>query len=366
MQDGTFKLNAYLPTEEERRLFGIFVSHSSKDNDYLTSLTDAMTARGLNPIYDRDFLFAGDRFQEKIEKCLNCYAGVVIVTEHSLSSDWVNYELGYFAGQGIPIVLWDPNGILSLENVDHDVLNSHFSQYLPSCDTIEQVVDKLDNLTIYSNLFEDECPELTQSDFKEILNQRVETVMVKIESDVFDTEAAVLDGCMIGSLIVNFGMFHPNNGDGVRCFAEKGQPELVNRRCAYSGMECALYDAKTLDGHNIECVVLNHVLKNGRFHAKGETDTQGQILEHGCFTFYLPVHKLFGTEFKFIVDAPSNAQHYKLIALFEKAGMNPSVSDSLNGNRIYLSLPSRPRRGFFQLDHAFRNNFLCPYSTRKQ
>ena len=39
------------------------------------------------------------------------------------------------------------------------------------------------------------------------------------------------------------------------------------------------------------------------------------------------------------------------------------VSDSLNGWRIYLSIPEVPYQSLFRLDHLYNNNFLCPRST---
>ncbi|MBE6637154.1 MAG: TIR domain-containing protein [Ruminococcaceae bacterium] len=363
---GNFKLSAHLPTEEEKRLFGIFISHSNKPKDleYLDELAQKMTAAGMNPIYDRGFLLGGDRFQDRIRQCLNCYAAVVIISDNSLNSDWVNYEVGYFAGQGIPVVLWDPEDILSLAKGDSELLNSHISQYLPAHRSADEVVQTLDSMSIYSDMFRDECLSLTKDAFRSIVSNRIQTVMVKIESDIFDTEAMAFKNCKIGSLVVNFGMFHPENGDGCHCYAERNFPELENGICRTSKRECALYDAKELGEYNLECVVLNYLFYNGRYYRKGEKDSQGNILDRGCLVFYLPVHTFFGTEFKFIIDAPSNAQHYKLMSIFDAAGMNPTVSDSLNGRRIYLSLPERPRQGFFRLNHEFNNNFLCPYATR--
>ena len=367
--EGKFNLSTHLPTEAERRLFGIFISHSNKEHDseLLGMLAERMIERNLNPIYDRDFLEGGQYFQDRIEQCLNCYAGVVIITENSLRSDWVNYEVGYFSGLGMPIVLWDPDDILSLDHLDHDILNnSHISQYLPACRTLDEVLKVLDGMSIYAEIFKDEFPEMTKEDFKSILNRRVETVMVRLESEIFDTNAMDFNDCKIGTLIVNFGMFHPDNGDGEHCQALRGKPALEGRRCPVSGGECALYDAKTLDANNLECIVLNYVVENGRFYPKGTLGPDGEVLAHGCINFYVPVHKVFGTEFKFIVDAPNNTQHYKLMEVFESVGMNPTVSDSLNGRRIYLSLPERPRQGFFRLEHQFYNNFLCPHATREK
>ena len=363
---GNFKLSTHLPTEEEKLLFGIFISHSNREKDlsYLDELAEKMRNAGMNPIYDRGFLLGGDLFQDRIRQCLNCYAAVVIISENSLNSDWVNYEVGYFSGLGMPVVLWDPENILSLERGDSELLNSHISQYLPGYPTADKVVEVLDSLSIYSDMFKDECLSLTKNAFRSIVNDRIQTVMIKLESDIFDTEAMAFKNCKIGSLVVNFGMFHPDNGDGKHCYAERNFPELVNGICPNSGRECALYDAKSLGEYNIECVVLNYLFYNGRYYAKGEKDAQGNVLDRGCIMFYLPVHKFFGSEFKFIVDAPSNAQHYKLMSIFDAAGMNPTVSDSLNGRRIYLSLPERPRQGFFRLNHEFNNNFLCPYATR--
>ena len=142
----TKKVLNHLPTEEEKKLFGIFISHSNHRTDqrqYLEPLAQAMRKANLYPIYDREFLEDGDEFKEKIRRYLNCYAAVVILSNNSISSDWVNYEIGYFSEEGVPVVLWDPEDILSPEKGDAELVNSHISQYLPAFHRVEDVVEAL-------------------------------------------------------------------------------------------------------------------------------------------------------------------------------------------------------------------------------
>ena len=125
---GTFDFHTRALEEDEKKYYGIFISHSSLDNDdFLYPLRDEMRARGLHPLCDRDFLSGGENYQVKIESVLNCYAAVIIITENSIGSNWVNYEMGILAGRGIPIYLWDPNSILTLENPKYrEYINLHF------------------------------------------------------------------------------------------------------------------------------------------------------------------------------------------------------------------------------------------------
>ena len=376
----TKKVLNHLPTEEEKKLFGIFISHSNHRTDqrqYLEPLAQAMRKANLYPIYDREFLEDGDEFKEKIRRYLNCYAAVVILSNNSISSDWVNYEIGYFSEEGVPVVLWDPEDILSPEKGDAELVNSHISQYLPAFHRVEDVVEALAQKSIYSNLLQNECAMLKKEEFQKRMSERVKTVIFKLESDCFDANAAVFDDCHIGSLIVNFGMFYDKNGDGLHCYADRNHTALENGNCLYGPQPkhpCAYHNAGSLREDNKECVLLNHVCYNGRFYRKGENNPlwdaerkgdqdEEEKIECGCIIFYLPVHAYFGTEFKLIVDAVSNEQYYKLIAVFEEAGMNPTVSDSLNDRRIYLSLPERPKQGLFRLVHEFNNNFICPYAA---
>ncbi len=364
------------PTKEEKQLFGIFISHSSSDEALVLKLESMMRSpeNNLNPICDYKFLKGGDNFQEKIKQCINCYAAVVIISRKSLSSDWVSYECGFFKTLGMPVVLWDPKGILSMKKVDNDLLNTHFSQYLPAVATAEEVIEKLKKISVFSELFSNEFAGFNKSSFRQLLNDKVATVMVNISSPELDNRQELFRECKLSTLVVNFGMFYSGQGDGKHCWATRTWSDtegfimedatpLVDGKCAVSGGKCTMCSSEELQHDKQECVILNHVMNNGRYFNAMEIYHDGKPLKRGRLSFYVPVHKLYGTEFKFIIDAPSNKTYQLLLKLFDDMGLNPSVSGNLNSWRIYLSLPEAPAQGLFRLNHMYSNNFLCPRSA---
>ncbi|MBE6597730.1 MAG: hypothetical protein E7641_08710 [Ruminococcaceae bacterium] len=367
---GDFDFSTRLLEEREKKFYGVFISHATSDNDtYLYPLRDAMIEKKLYPLCDRDFLAGGDDFQVKIESTLDCYAAVAIITEASLRSNWVNYELGILAGKEIPIFLWDPENILSREPEEGQIdyrsfADAHFNEFLPSYVHMEDLLKAICDLSPYSDMFCEENAMLDCQTFRDRMNEYAETVIATLESDIFDEYYSDFAECKIGTLITNFGMFYPNHGDGENCFARKIAMPLNDGVCAHNGIPCALSLPRLLGEDNKECVLLNHVMYNGRVLQTGDKDRRGERVNRGCLIFHLPVHKLYGTEFKFIIDVQDNARYDSIMSLLEKAGMNPTSSGSMLGGRIYISLPERRSQGLFRLDHQFNNNFLCPHATR--
>ncbi len=364
---GTFDFHTRALEEDEKKYYGIFISHSSRDNDeFLYPLRNAMRDKGLHPLCDRDFLSGGENYQIKIESMLNCYAAVIIITENSIGSDWVNYEMGILAGRGIPIYLWDPNGILTVENEKfREYVNLHFERFMPAYYSKDELIATLGNTSAYAEMFCEENAFLDSKAFTKRMNERVDTVIATIESDIFDEYYAYFAECKIGTLVPNFGMFYEGHGDGEHCFAKSGA-EIPDGICPVSKTHCALHTTRILGEENKECVLLNHVLYNGTLIRKGECDRRGTTTKVGSIVFNMPVHRYYGTEFKFILDVPDNRSYDVLMNLLEQAGMNPSGPACSVGGRIYLSLPSRKRQGLFRLVHQFENNFLCPHAARKK
>ncbi|MBE6629689.1 MAG: TIR domain-containing protein [Ruminococcaceae bacterium] len=374
MQDTICKIKTRPPSKDEKRLFGIFISHSNEDLARVKSLVAYMKSQKLIPIYDKQFLKGGQDYLLRIQKCLKCYAGVLVVTKNALNSDWVSYECGYLRSLGMPVYLWDPDGVFTLDakETDTDLFNTHISQYLPAYRTMESLVEALKERSVYSDIFTQECSQIHTDQFHEMLQKNVETVMLRITSPNLMGKKDLFRGCKLGTLVVNFGMFYPNQGDGVHCWAQRtvndeGEyvtdeaPLLKNGTCELSKRPCAMFSDEKLHTDKPDCVILNHVIFNGHYFDRNEPDFDNKTLEDdGLLTFYVPVHKHYGTEFKFIIDAPSNQKHHDLLRLFEKMGLNPTISDSLNTWRIYLSLPETPSEGLFRLEQHFHNNFLCP------
>ncbi len=365
---GDFDFSTRCLQPDEKKYYGIFISHASADNeDYLYPLRDAMLKMNMYPLCDRDFLSGGDDFQSKIESNLDCYAAVVIITPSSLASNWVNYEMGILSSRGIPLFLWDPTGLLHLsrdERNEHDIFSyTHIRRFKSVYEKMEDLLVALDGASPYSDMFREETAFLDCKTFRQRMKMHIETVICQLESEIFDEYHAEFADCKFGVLIPNFGMFYPDHADGEHCYVRRSIP-LENKLCPQSGSFCALSAPRVLSEENKECVLLNHLTYSGRLFRRGERDHNGEAFSCGCVRFHLPVHRLYGTEFKFIIDVPKTADYDLLTALLEGAGMNPSRSASLLGGRIYLSLPERRAQGLFRLNHQFQNNFLCPYAAR--
>lgn len=373
-----FKVRTSPPTKDEQNLFGIFVSHSNNPSEtnqaYLKDLLKKMDDNNLNPLIDREFLAGGEFFQKKIKECIKCYACVLVITKESIASDWVHYECGYFSHSSNPVIIWDPDEILSLKTVDSDLFNVHLSQYLPACKTSDEVIEKLKSISIYTDLFKNECLKLSVSKFRNTLDERVSTAMVRVSSPLLSGKKELFKECKFSTLVVNFGMFYAKQGDGMHCWSKRTLAsngsytvspgsELQCGKCKLTKEKCTMFSDGNIDPNMTECIILNHILENGRYFDKGEDDYNKERIDDGTLTFYVPVHKVYGTEFKFIVDAPTNAKHLELMRLFDEIGLNPTVSDSLNGWRIYLSIPEVPYQSLFRLDHMYNNNFICPRAT---
>lgn len=355
---------------EEKHVFSVFISHAGADADTVRDLAEKMEGKGLLPLYDLAYIDGGQKFRPRIHRMMrSCSAAVVVVSEKSLSSGWVSYEIGYLARLGKRIFLYDIDGVLKATVVTpekgpallfFDARRGLLSSYFPEYCTEDELFDVLAPYAQYVNMLRDDCPGLSHALFAERIKERVESVAFSVASHAFLDVEPQLRASKIGTMIVNFGMFHRGNEEGKSC------PEgaLAPSACpACKGIPCPLYGQSTLSEENIECALLNHVLYNGTFYAEGEEMPNGAAAAAPLLRLYIPLHKRYGTEFKVVVDPPSVEICTRLLAAFTAAGMNPTVSDSHNGAaapRIYLSLPDRPRKGLYRLKDEYNNNFLCP------
>ena len=367
--EGDFNIIARPLEDAERKYYGIFISHSSKDNEeYLLPLLDAMRENNLHPLCDRDFLSGGDDFQKIIESYLDCYAGVIIITENSLKSDWVNYEIGIFAGNNTQVFLYDPKNLLSNQIEIPQVANiygSHIGRYLPSYKTIDELITALRGVSPYADMCLEENSFITKRDFLDIILERVDTTIVRIESPIFDKYAHLMAKCRLNTLVVNFGMFYPEHGDGEHCYAQRFRP-LENGNCPISNHPCALVSKEKVTAENKECVVLNYVLHNGKVIRSGESHANGESCEVSSLVFHLPLNKIYGTEFKFFIDVPDQTVGDELLEMFHSIGIYANMSDNIGSKRLFISLPERRAQGLFRLNHEFNNNFLCPRAGKSR
>ena len=365
--EGDFNFIARPLEEAEKKYYGIFISHANKDNEeYLYPLLDEMRKHNLHPLCDRDILSGGDDYQKIIESYLDCYAGVILITENSLKSDWVNYEIGIFAGYDTQVFLYDPKNLLSDRAEIPGVANiygSHIGRYLPAYKIMDDLISALKDVSPYADICLEENSFITKHEFLNLVSERVETTSVRIESPVFDKYAEQLSRCQLNTLVVNFGMFYPDHGDGEHCYAQRFRA-LTKGNCSLSGKPCALVSRQKITTENKECVVLNYAFQNGKLLRTGDKDVRGITCEVGTLAFTVPLNKIYGTEFKFFIDVPDNETATELLEMFDSINVHANMSDNVGSKRLYISLPERRAQGLFRLEHEFNNNFLCPMAGK--
>ena len=74
----------------------IFISHSTKDDAFVAELRQALELRGLTVWVDSRSLRGGDQLAPEIEQAISeSRAVLVVVSQHSLNSEWVHDEVDY-------------------------------------------------------------------------------------------------------------------------------------------------------------------------------------------------------------------------------------------------------------------------------
>lgn len=367
-------INTHTIQGKENIKFSVFISHSSRDKALTRDLKKAIEkskADGKlhNALIAEDFIENGSNFHESIKQHLHCHAGIVIISKNALKSNWVGYECGYFDGYGIPVIIWDPRNVLSFDKLNNNFLNVYLLQHMPSVRTVEEVIDELDKISIYSNMFKHDTSKFTKGDFDKILQSNVETVIVDVMSDKLIEHKSMFERCKLSTLVVNFGMFYnkqKDNDDVCPCVSNK---KLVNQACHHTGKKCAMSSSsERCDEKLPDCIILNHVIQNGKFVDHNEKGMGGEQNKNSAMLqFYVPVHKEYGTEFKFIIDAPNPTVHKEMVEICKSLNFNPTVSDTMDNLRIYLSLNQEKDQGFFRLnDGQYYNNFLCPHAAMEK
>lgn len=88
----------------------IFISHAGRDSQFARALSHALESEGLNSWY---FSLArtGEPIQTEFERALHASSWyVVLLSDDTLDSSWVNFELGAAMSQGkhvVPVYLSD-------------------------------------------------------------------------------------------------------------------------------------------------------------------------------------------------------------------------------------------------------------------
>ncbi len=98
----------------------IFISHSSKDKPAVEQLALELHQRGFDPWFDKWEIQPGDDIVASINRGLEeMDAGIVVFSEHTIDSDWIQHELSYLILKNIedgvkliPILIGDNKGVV--------------------------------------------------------------------------------------------------------------------------------------------------------------------------------------------------------------------------------------------------------------
>lgn len=358
-------------TEKEEKSFGIFISHSNNPYDleqYLYPLSKQMESEGLRPVYDRLFLNQGDDFKKKIFKYIASYAAVIIITKNSLKSTWVNFELGRFTGQNIPIFLYDPENLLENELSSKISSISFLKQFAPFYHSADELVNSLKELNLYSDIFSYETSLCSKERFWDACEGKIDKVMLKIDLDILEKNKFLFERVRLG---VNLSGFGQNDCDINKTCAPKyfkGEPQTIDCVCEYCGHQCSLKKLDRVDDSNIECVHLGKMLYTGKIFFLNDTNPfsdEDPVFHQSCMMVHIPLHKYYGTKFKLFMDAPTEAEAEAIVDAFRGSEFIVNIS-SRGGKRVYIGLPDCNEKSLYLIDSMFHDNFLCPFAAKNQ
>jgi hypothetical protein len=76
------------------QFYSCFISYSSKNRDFAERLHADLQAKGVRCWFDQEDLKIGERFRQRIDTAIRVHDKLMLVlTEHSLASDWVESEV---------------------------------------------------------------------------------------------------------------------------------------------------------------------------------------------------------------------------------------------------------------------------------
>jgi hypothetical protein len=80
--------------EPTKRFQTVFISHSHQDHDFVAKLNQALRERGIRTWFSPEEIRPGSKLSESIFSAIDSFDRLIVVlSEHSMSSQWVNSEL---------------------------------------------------------------------------------------------------------------------------------------------------------------------------------------------------------------------------------------------------------------------------------
>jgi len=83
----------------------IFISYSHEDEAFANELKDNLSQKGFHPWVDKSRLEAGENWLEAVDSAINrAFALILVLSPHSVSSQYVIYEFGYAVGVRLDVI----------------------------------------------------------------------------------------------------------------------------------------------------------------------------------------------------------------------------------------------------------------------
>jgi len=85
--------------------YKVFISHSTRDREFVITLTNMLTGMGVKVFVAEWYLSPGERIDRKVFSQINkadCI--VVLLTKNGIRSNWVQQEVGYAIKAGKPLI----------------------------------------------------------------------------------------------------------------------------------------------------------------------------------------------------------------------------------------------------------------------
>lgn len=93
------------PKLDEPTELKVFISHASEEKAIAGGLKESLDCCGVNAFVAHDDIETGTKWDEEIlDQLRQCDAFVVILTENSKNSQYVNQEIGYALARRVPII----------------------------------------------------------------------------------------------------------------------------------------------------------------------------------------------------------------------------------------------------------------------
>jgi hypothetical protein len=124
--------------------FDVFLSHDTSDVDDAIRIRDALSERTLSCFLASESLQVGSPWKEGLLDAIrNARVGVVLLTERSVTSQWVMCEVGALWGAGMPII-----PVLKGVELEHvpDIVSSFQWYATTHWDAIDALVDRVHQL----------------------------------------------------------------------------------------------------------------------------------------------------------------------------------------------------------------------------